>query len=165
MVLRISPGKEAEFRYFREWLAASAALDRVVDASECGVGRSSRRHIAATDKALSLVSGSLNKRGSEEARGRVLDLRSSASAAGGRAMWANVYVAEKLRQLDDQRLARVPVDELRKLESRRPSALGLIAGAAGRSLRRVGETLELWATPASERETLRVALARARRSD
>jgi hypothetical protein len=80
-------------------------------------------------------------------------------------MWVDVYVAEKQRELDNQRLARIPVDELRKLESERPSALGRAAASAGRSMRRMGEALELWATPASEREVLRVALARTRRPD
>jgi hypothetical protein len=80
-------------------------------------------------------------------------------------MWANVYVAEKLRELDRERLVHIKHAELQKLGSRRPAVFRRPAGAAGRSLRRVGETLELWATPANERETLRVALARARRSD
>jgi hypothetical protein len=80
-------------------------------------------------------------------------------------MWASVYVAEKLRELDRERLSPINHKELQKLTSRRPPVFGWLAGTAGRLLRRVGETLELWATPASERETLRVALARARRSD
>jgi len=80
-------------------------------------------------------------------------------------MWANVYVAEKLRELDRERLAHIRYAELQKLRSRRPRVFSGPASAVGRSLRRVGETLELWATPASERETLRVVLARARRSE
>ena len=164
-MLRISPGREEEFRYFQDWLAASAALERVIDATERGADGSSRRCIAATDKAMSLVSSSLNERDFEKVRGRVLYPRSSARAVGGCAMWANVYVAEKLRELDRERLARVKHAELQKLMSRRSPVFGRLAGSAGRSLRRFGEALELWATPASERETPRVALARTRRSD
>lgn len=80
-------------------------------------------------------------------------------------MWVDLYVAEKLRELDDYRLARIPVDELRKLKSRRLPVIGGLAQLAGRSLRRIGGALELWATPANEREPLRVALTRARKSD
>jgi hypothetical protein len=164
-LLKISPGKEEEFRYFQEWLAANATLDRVVDATERGVDQRSSRRVTATDRALSLASGSLNKRGFDQVRGRVLDLRSNARTAGGSAMWANIYVAEKLRELDRERLAHINHVELQKLAPPRPPVFGRLAAAAGRSLRRAGETLELWATPASERETVRVALARARRSD
>ena len=80
-------------------------------------------------------------------------------------MWVQLYVNEKLRELDEVRLARIASAELRKIESQRPSVLGRLAGLAGRSLRQFGEALELWATPAGERENVRVALARARRSD
>jgi hypothetical protein len=80
-------------------------------------------------------------------------------------MWANIYVAEKVRELDRERLAHIKHAELQELASRRRPRFGSLAGAAGRSLRRLGEALELWATPASERETVRVAIARARRYD
>jgi hypothetical protein len=164
-LLKISPRKEEELRYFQEWLAASAALEWVVDATERGVDQSSSPRVTATDRALSLASASLNKRGFDQVRGSVLDLHSNARTAGGSAMWANIYVAEKLRDLDRERLAHINHAELQKLAARRPPVFGRLAAAAGRSLRRAGETLELWATPPSERETMRVALARARRSD
>jgi hypothetical protein len=77
----------------------------------------------------------------------------------------HLYIAEKLSEFDEDRLARIRYLDLRRFESQRPSALGRTLGATGRSLRRVGEALELWATPANERETLRGALVRARRSE
>ena len=79
-------------------------------------------------------------------------------------MWANIYVAEKVRELDRERLAHIKHAELEELASRRGRRFGSLAGATGRLLRSVGEALELWATPASERETVRVAIARARKS-
>ncbi len=80
-------------------------------------------------------------------------------------MWVHLYVAEKIRELDEERLARIRIAELRKLESQRPPVFGRVAAGSGRAMRRIGEALELWATPANEREVVRVALARARRSD
>jgi hypothetical protein len=77
----------------------------------------------------------------------------------------HLYIAEKLREFDEDRLARIRYVDLRRLESQRASALGRTLGAAGRWMRRLGEALELWATPAHERETLRVALARTRRPE
>jgi hypothetical protein len=38
-------------------------------------------------------------------------------------MWANVYVAEKLRELDRERLAHIKHAELQRLASRRPRSL------------------------------------------
>ena len=80
-------------------------------------------------------------------------------------MWLHLYVAEKMRALDEERLARIHTAELEKVRAQRRSALGRLAATAGRSLRRSGEALELWATPAGEREHVRVALTRARRPD
>jgi len=80
-------------------------------------------------------------------------------------MWVHIYVADKMRELDQQRLAHIPYAELKKPRSHGPPVLGRLAAVTGRSMRRFGEALELWATPASEREHARVALARARRSD
>jgi hypothetical protein len=80
-------------------------------------------------------------------------------------MLGHLYVAEKLRELDEERLVRIRIAELKRLPSHRRPVIGRLAIVSGRSMRRLGETLELWATPANEREGLRVALARARRSD
>ncbi len=33
-MLRASPGKEKEFRYFQQWLEASAAIDRIIEETE-----------------------------------------------------------------------------------------------------------------------------------
>lgn len=32
-MIRVSPGREEEFRYPQEWVASSATLDRVIDAT------------------------------------------------------------------------------------------------------------------------------------
>lgn len=70
-------------------------------------------------------------------------------------MWTHLYVAEKLRQLDQEdRLARARIAALRRTMSRRPTKMGRLAAIAGRFLRRAGETLERWATPANERGRL-----------
>ena len=80
-------------------------------------------------------------------------------------MWVHLYVAEKTRELDHQRLAQIHYAELKKLRAHGLPVFGRMAGATGRSMRRVGEALEMWATRASEREHVRVGLARSRRSD
>jgi hypothetical protein len=59
------------------------------------------------------------------------------------AMWANIYVAEKVRELDRERLAHIKHAELQKLASWRRPRVGSLAVVAGRSLRRLGEALEL----------------------
>lgn len=162
--MTISPGKETEFSYFQQSLAVSAALDRVIEATEADwVGTLSIRD-SATDNVLSRLIGSLS---SKDLTGAGQYRAEAVPGSGHRrsTMWVDVYVAEKLSQLDDQRLARIPLDELRKLESWRPSAAGRVAAAVGRSMRRAGEALELWATPASERDMLRISLARARRPE
>jgi len=58
-MLRISPGREQEFSYFQEWLATSAALDRIIAATEGGVDGGSPRRNVATDNALSRLIGSV----------------------------------------------------------------------------------------------------------
>jgi len=80
-------------------------------------------------------------------------------------MWIHLYVAEKIRELDEERLACIRIAELRRLESDRLPVYGRVAAVSGRAMRRVGEALELWATPANERDVVRVALARTRRSN
>jgi len=80
-------------------------------------------------------------------------------------MWVHLYVAEKTRELDQQRLAYIHYAELTKLRAQGLPVFGRLAAVTGRSMRRLGEALELWATPQSEREHLRVALVRSRRSD
>lgn len=75
-------------------------------------------------------------------------------------MWTHLYVAEKLRQLDQEdRLARARIAALRQTMSRRPTRMGRLAAIAGRFLRRVGETLEQWPAPASEGQGLDTAFA------
>jgi hypothetical protein len=163
-MLRIAPGKEKDFRYFQEWLTASAALDRIIEATETDAYRSQWQTIEVTDNALSRPVGSLSMRRIPNAPANTISPLSGSRLRRSK-MWVDLYVVEKLRELDDQRVARIPVDELRKLESGRLPVFGRLAASVGRSMRRVGEALELWATPAGERETLRVALARAHRSD
>ena len=80
-------------------------------------------------------------------------------------MWVHIYVAEKTRELDQQRLAYIHYEELKKLRAHGFPVFGRLAAITGRWMRRIGEALELWATPPSEREHLRVALVRSRRSD
>lgn len=61
----------------------------------------------------------------------------------------NLYAIEKVKELDAEQLARkqVPVD----LEKpRRKPIFGPLAAGAGRTLRRVGEGLESWASPPSD---------------
>jgi hypothetical protein len=79
-------------------------------------------------------------------------------------MWANIYVDEKLRELDRERLARIPLKEPPMREPRKAPPAGRLAAAVGRSLREMGEALELWATPTAEHEKSTIALARARKS-
>ena len=75
-------------------------------------------------------------------------------------MWTHVYFAEKLRELEEERLVRFPDAELAKLNSQSPPVFGRWTAAAGRSMQRFGEELELWAAPASEREVLMRLAAR-----
>lgn len=164
-MLRISPGREKEFRYFQEWLAASAALEEIIDATEADVDGGSPRGNASTDNALSRLIGSVIVTPRLESAGQPFATAFSQAGRGRNTMWVHLYVAEKIRELDEEPLARIRIAELRKLESRRPPVFGRVAAGSGRAMRRVGEALELWATPANEREVVRVALARARSSD
>lgn len=66
-------------------------------------------------------------------------------------VWVHLYVSEKLREIEDERLARARVAVVRATLSRKPTAASRLAAAAGRGLRRVGEFLETWGTPAGER--------------
>lgn len=66
-------------------------------------------------------------------------------------MWTHDYVSEKLRQLEEERLNRVRIARVRQTLPRRATASGRLAAVTGRFLRRVGETMEYWATPAGQR--------------
>ena len=66
----------------------------------------------------------------------------------------NDYVAQKLRELDEDRLNRTLIVarmQEASLDARRKSkpVIGPALRVAGRTLRRVGEGLEGWAAPAS----------------
>ena len=77
-------------------------------------------------------------------------------------MMMNEYVAEKLRQLEEERLTRALTvrRELigRKERPRAKPVIGPVIRAAGRTLRRAGEGLEGWASPpvAESEQRLRV---------
>ena len=75
-------------------------------------------------------------------------------------MWSNqdAYIAEKLGEFDVQRAERrhrVAVDVSPTVRGRRP--LGAIVRVAGRGMRRAGEALERWASPACGTEYRRGA--------
>jgi len=57
----------------------------------------------------------------------------------------NPYVHEKLRDLEQSRLDRLP--QFTHQRTRRRAVFGPFAALAGRTLRRAGENLESWATP------------------
>jgi len=59
-------------------------------------------------------------------------------------MMMHDYVAEKLRALEEERLARLPHYDM---PPRKP-VLAAVIRTAGRKLRQTGERLESWATPA-----------------
>ncbi len=63
----------------------------------------------------------------------------------------NEYIADKLRQLEEERLARsLIVKRALSEQGERPKAkpvIGPVIRAAGRTLRRAGEGLEGWASP------------------
>jgi hypothetical protein len=63
-------------------------------------------------------------------------------------MWIAPYVAEKLRIIEEERLGRLPP---RPPERPRPLLRPLVR-LTGRTLRRLGAGLELWATPSSQAE-------------
>jgi hypothetical protein len=66
-------------------------------------------------------------------------------------VWVHLYVSEKLREFEDERLARARIAAVKRTLARKPTATSRLATMAGRRLRLTGEFLELWATPASER--------------
>ena len=121
--LKISPGKEEEFRFLQRQLAASAQVDQIIEKTEPLVGAENPDRV--TDTALSKTPNSL---GSEEVHGL---------------MWAHVYMAEKLRELEDERLSR-GVKHVQNMPQ--ASVISRVAAAAGRSLKRAGQGLESWAT-------------------
>jgi hypothetical protein len=70
-------------------------------------------------------------------------------------MMMNDYVAQKLRELDEDRLSRTLITARMEQESehRRPRAkpvIGPVLRLAGRTLRTVGAGLEDWAEPPAE---------------
>jgi hypothetical protein len=122
-VLKITPGKEDEFRYFQRQLAASAEVYRIIEETEPLAGAENPDRL--TDTALSKAPNSL---GSEEVQGL---------------MWAHVYMAEKLREYEDERLSK-GVNHVQNMPP--GSVISRVAAAAGRSLKRAGQGLESWAT-------------------
>jgi hypothetical protein len=68
-------------------------------------------------------------------------------------MWAEIYVAEKLREFDEYRLSRVHVNQLAKARSR--SMVAPVILATGRILQRAGAGLEAWGGPVREQEEVR----------
>jgi hypothetical protein len=62
-------------------------------------------------------------------------------------MWRDDYVNQKLRELEAER-RRAP----RHLPSRATRSLGPLVRLTGKTLRVMGENLELWATPAPQSE-------------
>jgi hypothetical protein len=70
-------------------------------------------------------------------------------------MSMNPYIHEKLRDLDQERLDRLPRFSYER--PRRRAVFGPMAAFAGRTLRRAGEGLETWATlPAPADRTKRM---------
>jgi hypothetical protein len=75
-------------------------------------------------------------------------------------MFANEYVAEKLRELEEERLARAEAQRQTLVvpSHRRRTGkpvIGPLIRVAGRTLRRAGEGLEGWAAPAEPEQRLR----------
>jgi len=68
-------------------------------------------------------------------------------------MMMNEYVAEKLRQLEEERLTRALTVRRELIDEidgpRAKPIIGPVVRAAGRTLRRAGEGLEGWASPGS----------------
>lgn len=65
-------------------------------------------------------------------------------------MWNHIYVSEKLRELEEERMRR---EAGRPAPNRRPVLLGPAARRTGRALRRIGEGLEAWGAARPARET------------
>ena len=74
-------------------------------------------------------------------------------------MWTDLYVSEKLRQLEKERALATP-----SRPPSRESLLSPLARAAGRALRRMGDGLESWAGAGEplpdKRQPVRVSLRR-----
>jgi hypothetical protein len=129
--LRVSPGKEAEFRYFQRYYADSAAIDRLIEATEpensgadCLAIDQFRGPIGVTDKALS---GAFDSVVDEE----VLET-----------MWTHEYVAEKIWEFDSEELDRALRIYQYARDMRAPGTFTRFVAATGRSMRRVGQRLE-----------------------
>ncbi len=65
-------------------------------------------------------------------------------------MWNHIYVSEKLRELEEERMRR---EAGKPAPNRRPVLLGPAARRTGRALRRLGEGLEAGGTARPARET------------
>ncbi len=63
-------------------------------------------------------------------------------------MWRDDYVNQKLRKLEAERRRRAP----RRPPVRTTPSLGPLVRLTGKTLRVMGENLELWATPAPQSE-------------
>lgn len=76
-------------------------------------------------------------------------------------MWVHHYVSEKLRELNQgqDQLAKARFTAVRKAITGRPPARTRLVAFAGRAIRHLGETMEVWATPTTERERLRRTFA------
>jgi len=72
-------------------------------------------------------------------------------------MMNDIYVREKLRQLEEERLSKMTAVPRHTPASAPPAAL--VLRGTGRLLRRLGERLECWASPPgceAERQTVRL---------
>ncbi len=105
----VTPGKEEEFRYLERALALSAWLDRLIEATE-PIGQP--EPVLVLTAAPNLVSVSSWQRDS-----------------GRDTMWDRIYVDDKLRKLEQERLARRAFVAERQREA---GAIVRAAEAAGR---------------------------------
>ena len=64
-------------------------------------------------------------------------------------MWTDLYVSEKLRELEGEQARRRPHDR----PARPTPLLAPLAGLAGRTLSRIGERLESWGARPSSPDT------------
>ncbi len=72
-------------------------------------------------------------------------------------MQQDMYVREKLRELQEEQLARL---RLPQATYRRRPVAGPLVLTAGRTLRRMGERLESWASPAPSEEATGLTMER-----
>ena len=105
----VAPGKEEEFRYLERALALSDWLDRLIEATE---PPGQPEHAPVLTAAPNLLSVSSRQRDS-----------------GRDAMWDRIYVDEKLRKLERERLAGRSFAAERQPEA---GAIVRVAKAAGR---------------------------------